>query len=156
MHPDSTVKFRTVKHKEVFIELVRATPLGGNRFRLDSSPGYADGVSLGDVVLAPLAKGQPQFRKVVTKSGMQTLRILFDEDVVEGNEAEKTLKGLASFGCSSERIQSRRYAVNVPANMKLEAVTQFLSDGYTAWEYADPCPETSGMKKLLRSMFSWR
>ncbi len=159
---EAQVKFRTVKRGEVFTESILATEVGRNRYRLQSIPRYADDVSLGDIVATATVNGQPEFKKVIEKTGRRTLRVIFEEDIREGNEADKTLKGLASFGCHSVEIDSRHFAVNIPPSMKFEAVTQFLEDGYTEWEHADPSQDTlyptavKKLRKLAKKMFNWR
>ena len=54
----------------------------------------------------------------------------------------------------------RFYSVNVPITIRLEAITMFLKDCDTAWEYADPSFKTvdltGGLKRLVASRFKWR
>src|SRR5512146_547637 len=70
-----------------------AEPLGSGRFRIESCPFFAYGVSRDDVVRAVEAAGEdaPRLEDVVEKGGHRTLRIALDPEV---DLADASVQGL--------------------------------------------------------------
>ena len=48
------------------------------------------------------------------------------------------LSGLQSLGCSFEGANSRLFAIDIPPEVSLQAVRDFLVSNKVQWEYADP------------------
>src|SRR5262245_1788798 len=118
------------------VETLWAHDLGGDRYRLDSSPWYQYRVSWKDVVTArPDAEGQLCFVKVVEKSGHRTVRVLFEE---ETGEDHLILDGLLKLGCTFEGAYSKLFAIDIPPEIQLESIRQFLIENKAQWEHADP------------------
>jgi hypothetical protein len=126
------VEFRT---QDGEVETLWAESVGANRFRIDNSPFYAYSVSWLDVVETDSeAQGFPVFRRVVSKSGHRTVRV-----IVDGAEQLQQLDALvAAFGCSYEGAYSRLISVDVPPESDLMAVRQALIKSGLEWEHADP------------------
>lgn len=121
-------------------ETLWAFELGDNNFRLDNSPFYTYSVSWEDVVYAPFdAEEQfPTFERVVEKSGNRTIRIIFDPPVQTGNVSDQLLQGLVDMGCSYEGATASYVAVNIPPNIDLMEVRNYLIEREAEWEHADP------------------
>ena len=118
------------------VETLWAVDLGENRYRLDSSPWYQYRVSWRDVVVAqPDSGGQLCFAGVVEKSGHRTIRVLFEEQTEKNNPI---LSGLMNLGCTFEGAYSKLFAIDIPPEVDLERVRQFLIDSEAQWEHADP------------------
>ena len=96
------------------VETLWAFDLGGGRYRLDSTPWFQYGVSWKDVV---------------------TVRVAFEERTGAENPI---LSGLQSLGCSFEGANSRLFAIDIPPEVSLQAVRDFLVSNKVQWEYAGP------------------
>jgi hypothetical protein len=100
-------------------------------------------VSCGDVVTVTHERGEHYFRKVVTRSGHSTLRVIvFQETDVSWLRGE-----LRKLGCSSElSMLPSLIAVDVPPAVSYEALLAFLEEGVGAdrWE----CEESSVAHQL--------
>jgi hypothetical protein len=122
------------------VETVWAYDLGNDHYLLDNSPFYAYSVSWEDIVLAPPDddEGHATFQRVVTKSGNRTVRIIFDPPVEQGNESDRVLQGLVDLGCSYEGLSPSYVAMNIPPQVSLKAVREYLIAARAKWEHADP------------------
>ncbi len=146
MNPDATkpnakVLFRVPNSDgSAEVETLWATNLGGDNYRLDNSPFWAYGVSWEDVVFAPFSseEGFPTFQSVVSKSGNRTVRVIFAPPVEEGNESDKVLQGLVSLGCSYEGMNPKYFSINIPVDVALDSVRDYLISKDAQWEYCDP------------------
>jgi len=120
------------------VETLWAFSLGGDRYRLDNSPWYAYGVSMGDVVEAPAGEdGRPTFAKVLEKSGFRTLRI-----APEPEASDELLKGLRALRCDFEGANRRYLTLSIPADVQLQGIIDLLNERGVNWEYADPTYES--------------
>lgn len=122
------------------VETLWATAAGDDEYVLDNSPFYAYSVSWKDTVYAPVAEedGLPTFVRVVKKSGHRTVRVVFDPPVQEGNESEVLLQGLLELGCTYEGANRGYMAIDLPPEVPLEGVRQYLIKHAAQWEHADP------------------
>lgn len=142
---DSKVLFRVVDEDgDVHVETLWATALGEDRYRLDNLPFYAYGVSWDDIVLAPFdaTEDMATFQHVVTKTGNRTVRLLLDPPVSPGNASDDILQQLVALGCDYEGSNRVRIAVNIPADVSLDSIRQYLIARELVWEHADPTYET--------------
>ncbi len=126
-------------------EWLWAEPLGSCRFRVESTPFFAYGLSHGDVVLGAEAGEMPRLEAVERKGGHRTLRVALDADwELERPEIAKFLDELLGLGCTYEAMPPKIVALDVPGEVEVGAViarlqTQFR-DGVLVWEWADPRP----------------
>ena len=67
-----------------------AKPLGTDLFEIDNVPFYAYGINLGDVVRATPDRPElkPEVREIVKRSGHETLRIFFQENLPRDRQDE--------------------------------------------------------------------
>ncbi len=139
--PKAKVLFRVPDGEgDANVETLWATPLGEDRYQLDNSPFYAYDVSWQDTVFAPVSheEGRPTFEFTVVKSGNRTVRVIVDPPVSPGNASDDVLQGLVALGCSYEGANARYMAVNIPAEIDLQAVCDYLIHHQAQWEHADP------------------
>ncbi|HEV2765362.1 MAG TPA: DUF4265 domain-containing protein [Pyrinomonadaceae bacterium] len=123
-------------------ERLPASPVGANSYRLEVSPSFAYSVSHGDVVRAERGAGSRlRFAEVVRKSGNRTLRLLFSRFSVTSEAARPILEELEQLGCRHEHTQEFVLCVNVPREVELIAVVEFLKTLGIWWEHADPTAE---------------
>jgi hypothetical protein len=117
------------------VETLWAFDLGNGRYELDNTPWYAYGISTGDVIEAEREdpEGFPVFKSVVAKSGYRTVRITAATDFTDDFFEE-----IKDLGCSFEGANRRYVAINVPPEVELTAVAEFLSRRNIRWEHADP------------------
>jgi len=124
----------------VEVETLWATALGNDEYKLDNSPFYAYSVSWEDIVYAPYdpLEERPTFQRVIKKSGNRTVRIKFDPPVEDGNSSDQLLKGLVALGCSYEGANRGYMAINIPGEVRLDLVRDYLVSKSANWEHADP------------------
>jgi hypothetical protein len=124
-----------LRGKDGEVETLWAFDLGGGRYKLDNTPWFAYGVSTGDVIEAEREEpgGFPVFRRVVEKSGSRTIRIASEEDF-----SDELFQQIKDLGCSFEGANHRYVAIDIPAEVDLSAVADFLSAKDIRWEHGDP------------------
>jgi Domain of unknown function (DUF4265) len=142
--PDSKILFRLpAEDGTAQVETLWATALGNDEYKLDNSPFYAYSVSWEDTVYAPIdpSEGRPTFMHIVKKSGHRTIRIKFDPPVQDGNKSDQVLQGLVALGCSYEGANRSYMSIDIPQEVNLEHVRQYLIDESAQWEHGDPTHE---------------
>ena len=124
-----------------------AEPLGSGRYRIESCPFFAYGVSRDDVVRAAGPDGQeaPALEDVIEKGGHRTLRLALDVSVeLSTPEVQELLERLLQHGCTHELLRPKLVAIDVPPDADLAQVAELLQglarDGALVWEWADPRP----------------
>jgi len=128
-------------------DAVWAEPLGSERFRVESCPFFAFGLSRDDVVRAagPQGAGAPVLEDVLEKGGHRTLRLALATGVaLETDPVQRLLEDLLQLGCTHELLRPSLVAIDAPAAADLGRVTEVLQRaaerGWLAWEWADPRP----------------
>lgn len=134
------VKIRLKSTDENDYETVWAEPLADNYYRLDNSPFFAYGLSWRDVVEARVGSdGVLDYVRVIRKSGNRTVRIIFPAYGSSDDKARVVLEEIRKLGCSYEGMKPSLVSVNVPPDINLASVTNFLKTcSGIEWEYADP------------------
>jgi hypothetical protein len=124
-----------------------AEPLGGGRYRIESCPFFAYGISRDDIVRETEATQEeaPRLEDVIEKGGHRTLRIALDAKVeVTDPAVQRLLERLLELGCTHETLRPKLVALDVPREVDLAIVAellQALADERTIlWEWADPRP----------------
>jgi hypothetical protein len=124
-----------------------AEPLGSGRYRVESCPFFAYGISRNDVVRAAEASGEeaPRLEDVVDKSGHHTLRVALDPGVeLASPEVQALLEGLLELGCTHELLRPKIVAIDLPPEVDVAAVAERIEalarGGALLWEWADPRP----------------
>jgi hypothetical protein len=114
-----------------------------NLYQLENSPFFAIGLSWEDTIEAkPGESGVLEYKQCVKKSGNRTLRIMFEEFRLNEDPAQHILNRLSEMGASYEGMQPRLVSLNVPPEVNLASVTDYLSgQSGIQWEYADPTYE---------------
>jgi hypothetical protein len=123
-------------------DAVWAEPLGSDRFRIESCPFFAYGVSRDDVVRAAGEEG-PILDDVLEKGGHRTLRFALDPAIaLDAGEAQRLLERVAGTGCTYELLRPRFVAIDVPSEVDVALLVDLLQEaarkGMVAWEWADP------------------
>lgn len=126
-------------------EWLWAEPLGTDRYRVESSPFFAYGISHGDVVVAASGGAMPLLTAVERKCGHRTLRIALDDGWnVDQREVRVFLDDLLGLGCTYEAMPPKIVALDVPPEVDVAAAVERLQtrvhDGVLVWEWADPRP----------------
>ena len=124
-----------------------AESLGGDRFRIESCPFFAYGISRDDVVRAAEGTSEeaPHLDDVVEKSGHRTLRFALSPDLELGSPAvQGLLERLLELGCTHEALRPKIVAIDLPSEVDVGVVAELLQvlsrDGALLWEWADPRP----------------
>jgi hypothetical protein len=124
-----------------------AEPLGSGRFRIESCPFFAYGISRDDVVRAAETPGEeaPRLEDVIEKGGHRTLRVAVDPrvDITDG-AVQGLLERLLELGCTHETLRPKLVALDVPREVDVTIVAELLQtladDRTILWEWADPRP----------------
>jgi hypothetical protein len=124
-----------------------AEPLGSGRFRIESCPFFAYGVSRDDVVGAVETAGEdaPRLEDVLEKGGHRTLRLALDPRIdLADSSVQGLLERLLELGCTHEALRPKLVAIDVPPQVDVAVVAQLLQalvqEGTLLWEWADPRP----------------
>jgi hypothetical protein len=124
-----------------------AEPLGSGRFRIESCPFFAYGISRDDVVRAAEAPGEeaPRLEDVIEKGGHRTLRVAVDPQVdIADGAVQGLLERLLELGCTHETLRPKLVALDVPREVDVTIVAELLQaladDRTILWEWADPRP----------------
>lgn len=139
--PNAKVLFRvSAEDGSTQVETLWAADLGNDQYKLDNSPFYAYSVSWQDIVYAPYDQDEqrPTFQRVLSKSGNRTVRVILDLPAEQGNLSEFVLQRLVALGCSYEGINGTYMSVNIPPEVEMEKVRNYLVEIRATWEHADP------------------
>jgi hypothetical protein len=124
-----------------------AEPLGSGRYRIESCPFFAYGISRDDVVRAtePARDEAPRLEDVIEKGGHRTLRVALDPQVDVADAAvQGLLERLLELGCTHETLRPKLVALDIPREVDVTAVAELLQaladDRTIVWEWADPRP----------------
>lgn len=102
-----------------------------SNFKLKSIPFYAKGIALDDVFsVTQKANNELFFNKVIASSGNSTLRIFMFQS--NENDISSLINDLINYGCDAEQVHSHMYSINVPKEINLKGLLQFLDDGVNA------------------------
>ncbi|MBK9220485.1 MAG: DUF4265 domain-containing protein [Uliginosibacterium sp.] len=115
--PSAKVLFRvTNEDGSTEVETLWAFALGDSRYKIDNLPFFAYGVSLHDIVHAPLntVEGFATFERVVSKSGNRTIRVIFEPALADDNDSHKILSGLVALGVEYEGANRSYVVLNLP------------------------------------------
>ncbi len=127
-------------------DAIWAEALGSDRYRVESCPFLAYGISRDDVVSAAARRGdEPELDGVVEKGGHRTLRVAVDPGVgLESEPIQALLGRLVDFGCTWEAARPTLVALDLPPDVEVARVVAHLEatkrDGALLWEWADPRP----------------
>jgi hypothetical protein len=128
-------------------DTVWAESLGSDRYRVESCPFFAYGISRDDVVRAAESPGEggPVLDDVLEKGGHRTLRLTLGPSVdLRSAAVQRTLEKLIDLGCTHELLRPRLVAIDLPPEVDLEVATELLQQaskaGALSWEWADPRP----------------
>jgi hypothetical protein len=125
---------------------VWAEPLGSERFRIESCPFFAYGLSRNDVVrAAEPTEGGPVLGDILEKSGHRTLRFALGPSVeLRSGPVQRVLERLGELGCTHELMRPRFASIDVPPEVDVGLVAEVLQDAarqrLLSWEWADPRP----------------
>ena len=118
----------------VKVEGMWATPLSGNRYKIDNIPFHAFGVSDQDVVIAgPEDEPGLWFREVAEPSEFSTVRIAV-ADRADKQPARDFFKGI---GCDSEGLETSMFALSIPQAALQRAMNEIKAgeaSGRWDWE----------------------
>ena len=121
----------------VDIETPWVDQLAPNQYRLMNLPFFAYGLSLGDVVKAETTEDSdlPVYRHVVKPSGRRLVRSRFD---ISSVGLDVHLEHFAGLGCHCEPILEDAVCIDVPADVTLGAIAEYLLEHAVNWEFANP------------------
>lgn len=124
-----------------------AESLGSARFRVESCPFFAYGISRDDVVHAAERAGEEALLldDIIEKGGHRTLRFALSADLeLAAPEVQGLLERLLEAGCTHEVLRPKIVAIDLPPEVDVGVVAELLQsssrEGSLLWEWADPRP----------------
>jgi hypothetical protein len=117
-----------VRDEPVRSESMWAEVLRGGLLRVKNIPIWTSGISLDDVVAGRHHHGVVWFDGVRQRAGHSTYRIAF-RDPDGSLNPQPDFDRLIDLGCGFERGSKRMVAIDVPAEMDVDAVYRMLEDG---------------------------
>ena len=120
-------------------ESLWARPLGGDRYELRNVPFHAYDLNFRDIVQAvPHASGEkPRVRRVIIRSGHQTLRVFFDKSLPEEKRLE-LVRSLKPLHVSFERATRSVFALDLEPGVDMVLVRteldQWAESGWAEYE----------------------
>jgi hypothetical protein len=123
-----------------------AESLGSGRYRVESCPFLAYGISRDDVVhAAEPPERAPELEDIVEKGGHRTLRVALDEVLdLRAAQVQRLLARILELGCTHEVLRSNILAIDLPPEVDVARVAELLQgavrQGSLVWEWADPRP----------------
>ena len=142
--PASKVLFRVPQEDGTAdVETLWATEVGEDLYRIDNTPFFAYSVSWLDVVYAPFDEDEKQatYKEVIKKSGHRTIRIIFDGPVTEEDDNYGKLQEIIELGCSYEGAYGTLVSIDIPPNIDLLMIRNYLIEKKFVFEHADPTYE---------------
>ena len=128
-HPLTKVHIDLPNHWAVGGESLSARHLGGDRYRLENVPFYAYDLNFADIVEAKASEPdrKPSILRVVARSGRQTIRVMFGDEVAEPDVLSRlhTLEGL---GVTFERCSKRYFALDLEPGASIVGVRARLDE----------------------------
>jgi len=122
-------------------ESLWAEPLGQDRYRIQSVPFYARGISYDDIVIAKPIQRQLVVQNISQRGGHSTYRFFLSEDItdIQDNRFVKYRSPLEAMGCTYERATERLFAMDVPPHADIYKIYDALKEGESAevWEFEE-------------------
>jgi len=137
-NPQNLVKIG-IRDESRQVETLWAIDLSKNLYRLENSPFFAYGISWNDIVRAEFDnEGFPIFVNVVKKSGHKTIRVIAEKD---SKALPALLSDINKLGCYYEGAFSTLIVIDIPPDVELQKIAEYLISTKFQWEYADPTYE---------------
>ena len=126
--------------EDVYVETPWVIDLGGGRYQMENSPFYFYGVALGDIVAAEYSDEEQGlvFTRVLEKSGYKLVRVIFENPADVDGPEKKHLERLVDMGCSYEGANPKYICIDIPEEVELFAVCEYLSSNNIQWEHVAP------------------
>jgi hypothetical protein len=120
------------------VESMWGVHLDKDLYQLDNTPFYIRGVSYKDIVIAIKdTEGILQFQKISKESGHSTIRVYLFNELDE----ELFIKQVNNLNCSIEKFDSHFFAIDIPPEIKLKCILDFLKnkEKENILEYEEGC-----------------
>jgi hypothetical protein len=134
------IRSQSFDGEEDSAETVWTDRLSPDTYRIQNIPFFAYGVSLHDIVSAPidLDSGFAIFGRVIAKSGNRTMRLILRKPIQADARTRRRLQELVGLGCDYSMLNATYAALNVPPTLNAARVEGLVSRISNQWERADP------------------
>ena len=134
------IVLRLEEGDEAYVETPWVIDLGNGRYRMENCPFYFYGVAAGDIVGAEYSEeeGRLAFTKVLEKSGNKLVRVVFENPADEKGPEKENLNKLVEMGCSYEGANPKYICIDIPKDVDLFEVCNYLTENAIQWEHAAP------------------
>ena len=75
---------------------------------------------------------------MVEKSGHRTVRVILEPPADQSSESQAVLDDLVTLGASYEGMHPGYLAIDIPPDVQLERIVEYLTASGRQWEHADP------------------
>ncbi|MBC7881547.1 MAG: DUF4265 domain-containing protein [Anaerolineae bacterium] len=118
-------------------ESVWVRAVGDSLYCVDNIPFFVDDVSIGDVISAEVVDNVNYFKEIVERSGSSIVRVMVNDELY----VEEAINKLQEFGCHTERMLPKVFALEVPAELSFENIIDYLWQGEQSkrWIYETSC-----------------
>ena len=121
-------------------ESLWATKVWADKYRLENSPLYVYGYSLGDIVAVTEQEGVLMVSGPSARGGHSTYRVFLEAGVeISSSVFVAYWTQLASLGCTYEGARGRLLAIDVPPSADIASVYSILENGEATgvWEFEE-------------------
>ena len=134
------VVLRLEEGDDAYVETPWVVDLGNGRYRMENCPFYFYGIAAGDIIGAQYseAEGQLVFTQILEKSGNKLVRVIFENPANEEGPEKDHLDALVAMGCSYEGANPKYICIDIPKNVELGEVCEYLIENSVQWEHVAP------------------
>ena len=131
---------RLEEGEDVYVETPWVVDLGNGRYRMENSPFYFYGIAPGDIVSAEYSEEEQGlvFKEVLDKSGSKLVRVIFDNPANQEGPEKTHIEALVRMGCSYEGSNPKYICIEIPSNVELVEICNYLTNNQIQWEHAAP------------------
>jgi hypothetical protein len=139
---DNLVKvvLRLEEGEDAYVETPWAADLGDGRYRLENCPFYFYDLAYGDIFSAEYSEEEERlsFVEILEPSGHKLVRIIFENPADEEGKEKEQLDSLLAMGCTYEGANPKYICLDIPPEVELGTVTEYLINNEINWEHAAP------------------
>jgi len=134
------IVLRLEEGEDVYVETPWVVDLGGGRYRMENCPFYFYGVAAGDIVGAEYSEEEERlvFTNVIEKSGNKLVRVIFENPSDQEGPEKEHLENLVKMGCSYEGANPKYICIDIPKDIDLFTICEYLTENEIQWEHAAP------------------
>lgn len=134
------IVLRLDEDDESYVETPWVKDLGDGRYRMENCPFYFYNLAYGDIVSAEYSDEEERlvFTGVLERSGNKMVRVIFENSSKEDGPEKTHLEEIVKLGCSYEGANPKYICIDIPPEVELFDVCEYLTKNELQWEHASP------------------